>query len=103
MNEHINKIDEKIKYIQGEIKELSRYNSRLIPSSFQANKVRGPQSESTYYVFFYTGSCTERILLKQVNLLDVQITSISWGDPPRDHLLTQSLSRISFTVFRIVT
>ena len=46
MNEHINKIDEKIKYIQGEIKELSRYNSRLIPSSFQANKVRDPQSES---------------------------------------------------------
>ena len=99
MNEHINKIDEKIKYIQGEIKELSRYNSRLIPSSFQANKVRDPQSESFQIIscdvkISYTGSCTERILLKQVNLLDVQIISISWGDHPEDHLLTQSLSRI---------
>ena len=39
MDELGNKIEDKIYFIQEEIKKLSRYNSRLIPSSFQANKV----------------------------------------------------------------
>ena len=92
MDELGNKIEDKIYFIQEEIKKLSRYNSRLIPSSFQANKVRDLKSESlqvdTYTVLVYFF----KILVKQVNLLDVKITSISWGD---HHLLTQSSSKIS--------
>ena len=45
MDELGNKIEDKIKFIQEEIKKLSRYNSRLIPSTFQANQVRDPQSD----------------------------------------------------------
>ena len=45
MDELGNKIEDKIKFIQEEIKKLSRYNSRLIPSTFQANQVRDPRSD----------------------------------------------------------
>ena len=57
MDELGNQIEDKIYFIQEEIKKLSRYNSRLIPSSFQANKVRDLKSEflqaNTYTVFVY--------------------------------------------------
>ena len=98
MDELGNKIEDKIYFIQEEIKKLSRYNSRLIPSSFQANKVMDLKSEflqvNTYTVLVYFFE----ILVKQVNLLDVKITSMSWGG---HHLLTQSSSKISFTVLPI--
>ena len=57
MDELGNQIEDKIYFIQEEIKKLSRYNSRLIPSSFQANKVSDLKSEflqaNTYTVFVY--------------------------------------------------
>ena len=89
MDELGNKIEDKIYFIQEEIKKLSRYNSRLIPSSFQANKARDLKS------FRLVSPKIFEILVKQVNLLDVKITSILWGD---HQLQIQSSSKISFAL-----
>ena len=89
MDDNINKIDEKIKYIQGEIKELSRYNSRLIPSSFQANKVRDPQSES-----FQITSCNVLNIL-QLNRKDPAKASKLVGRTNHINIMGRSSERSS--------